>query len=112
MFTGTDFWLWGNQVDAGYRHMAWKSSDGVNWSGQPTFSRRPDAGSGGAVSFGPVAFGAATFVAASNDAYGSQNFYRSVDGVTWDLLPRSAFVGSHPIRNLTFGFAERSPACP
>ena len=61
---------------------------------------------------GPVAFGAGSFVAVSNQAYAGQQFYRSTDGVTWDILPKSAFLGSHPIRNISFGYAEPTAQCP
>ena len=42
--------------------------------------------------------------------YEKQSFYRSKDGVTWDSLPKTSFVGSHPIRDMAYGRLDAS-AC-
>jgi len=42
--------------------------------------------------------------------YEQQSFYRSTDGLSWEQLPASSFVASHPIFYITFGFAETCPA--
>jgi hypothetical protein len=63
---------------------------------------------------GPVARSdGGTFVAISNiwNAYAQQSFLRSTDGLTWEVLPKGAFLGSHPIFYMTFGYAEPSAAC-
>ncbi len=44
--------------------------------------------------------------------YSKQAFYRSTDGMTWDVLPPSAFLGSHPMSSIIWGLAVSSTACP
>ncbi len=44
--------------------------------------------------------------------YDEQEMYRSTDGLTWERLPAGAFVPSHPINFIQFGYAEPSAVCP
>ena len=47
------------------------------------------------------------------EGYAQQKFMRSTDGgSTWDVLPGSAFVASHQIFHITWGWADPSTACP
>ena len=46
------------------------------------------------------------------EGYDQQSFYRSTDGLTWDELGAGAFVPSHGIFYVTFGYAEPSADCP
>jgi hypothetical protein len=43
--------------------------------------------------------------------YDEQEFYRSRDGVTWEVLLRGAYAGSHPISFIAFGRGARPAAC-
>jgi hypothetical protein len=38
--------------------------------------------------------------------YENQDFYRSSDGLNWEVLPAEHFVGSHPIRDIAFGYVD------
>ncbi|MGA9525386.1 MAG: sialidase family protein, partial [Myxococcaceae bacterium] len=108
------------RAEAGSQFARYASADGETWTMAPTTVRRPQPGGGVRTENGPslgiVAYGEGVF-AAVNDEWGryyeDQSFYRSEDdGLTWDELPKSAFVGSHPITKLAFGYAERSSVCP
>jgi hypothetical protein len=100
VWSGTDFRAW--SADAMYA-----SSDGVSWTSTPTVPN---------LRIGPVA--------ASNDGvfvgvrggwqvwYDQQEFYRSDDGINWQLLDSNSFVGSHPIRSIAFGYGSPSSSCP
>jgi hypothetical protein len=37
---------------------------------------------------------------------------RSTDGVTWTTLPMNAFLQSHAIFRMSFGYADASATCP
>jgi len=43
--------------------------------------------------------------------YDAQVFYRSADGVNWEVLPRDAYTGGHPIKVIAFGYGESSEHC-
>jgi hypothetical protein len=95
LWTGTEFMTW-NRSDV---H---RSKDGKVWSKEQI---SPANISIGAVARGPHG----TFVA-SNDGwlvwYEKQQFFRSSDGVHWDVLDKSKFKGSHPITFVRFGYAD------
>ena len=114
VWTGTEFVSWGSVSN---QRRLIRSPDGMTWTSTATASRRngvPVAGGGpliGAVARSP----SGTFVAANGGWqtwYTSQRFFRSTDGVTWDELPMTAFVGSHPIQHIAWGEGARSSACP
>lgn len=44
--------------------------------------------------------------------YEKQEFYRSADGLTWDVLPAASFTGGHPIRAIAHGTLAPGGACP
>jgi len=95
------FVIWG----AGQR---WASSDGLQWDATPTDP---------AITIGAVARDDdGAFVAVRGGWqvwYESQEFYRSEDGVTWDVLPDGSFVGSHPVNHIAFGRIDAdASACP
>jgi hypothetical protein len=114
VWTGTEFVTWGSMSN---QRRILRSPDGMAWTSTATALRRngaPVAGNGpliGAVARSP----SGTFVAANGGWqtwYTSQRFFRSADGVTWDELPLTAFVGSHPIQHIVWGEGARSSACP
>jgi hypothetical protein len=39
--------------------------------------------------------------------YERQEFYRSQDGVSWEILPAGSFTGGHPIRAIAHGYTTR-----
>jgi len=95
MWTGDELVVFSSQ-------MRFTSADGTTWAGE-------------AISPAEVRIGA---VARSPDGtyvahragwmvwYEQQRMYRSDDGLTWEILPEGAFVGSHPIRSLRFGYVQ------
>jgi hypothetical protein len=101
IWTGTEFWIWAN----GYRL---SSPDGKTWTQTPLTG---ESWIEGVVARSPLT---GTLVAVQNEwnGYSQQVLLRSADGVNWDLLPASAFVASHPLWAITFGYAPPSAACP
>ena len=99
VWTGSQFWFWS-------RTARWSSPDGLTWTSTKLTP---------AVSLGPVARspnGTLVAVASVREGYRTQRFLRSLDGVSWQTLPLTAFSGSHPIFFISWGLAERSSVCP
>jgi hypothetical protein len=100
LWTGAEFMTWGQRG-------LYRSRDGAAWTAQATVPAN--------LLIGPVARGdSGTFVAVKDEWqqwYAKQEFYRSTDGVTWEVLPRTAFAGSHPISFIAFGHGVRPAAC-
>jgi len=100
VFNNGAFFLWSGA-------MRYRSTDGETWVST--------AGNAG-VDIGPVAVSDdGTFVATRGGWqvwYDKQKFFRSTDGITWDTLPPTAFVASHPITSFVFGYAKPSAECP
>lgn len=44
--------------------------------------------------------------------YEEMRWYRSSDGITWETLAPSDSILSHPVREMTFGYADPSAVCP
>ncbi len=101
VWTGSEFMVW--QQNALFR-----SKDAVAWT---MASITPAS-----VHIGQVAVNKhGTFVAVNGDWqawYDKQEFYRSTDGVSWDVLPKTAFTGSHPIYFIQAADVEASAQCP
>ncbi len=101
VFGGGAFYVWNGST-------RWRSTDGLTWVSA--------AGTPANVEIGPVARSPdGTFVATRGGWqvwYENQRFYRSTDGVAWDVLPAGAFVPSHPITSFLFGYALPSAVCP
>jgi len=99
LFTGSEFVTWG-RTD---KNVMYRSADGAIWTATPS-----------APSLGPAARSEdGTFVATNSgwmQWYEKQAFYRSKDGITWETLPKTAFTGSHPIRDMAYGRLDAS-AC-
>ena len=97
MWTGGDFVGFG----ASARHT---SADGLDWTSTPYASGDPS----------PTALArsaAGTYVAQRDGWlvwYEQQTLFRSEDGLNWTALPAGAFVGSHPLRHIRFGYVEPS----
>ena len=101
LFEAGAFYAW----DGATRY---RSTDGLTWVSA--------VGTPSDVSIGAVARSAnGTFVATRAGWqvwYEKQRFYRSADGITWEVLPATAFVASHPITSILFGHARPSVECP
>jgi hypothetical protein len=100
VWTGTEFLFWGDDA-----YMI-SSPDGVTWTKKAMLTP---------TRLGPVARGPdGTLVAVGNvwEGYAQQSFWRSTDGLTWEALPKTAFVPSHGIFYMAFGYADPSSACP
>ena len=85
----------------------YRSSDGQNWTVTETVPSDIDIGVA-AVS------GEGTIVGVTSrwqQHYDSQLFYRSEDGVHWEVLARDAYTGGHPIKVIAFGYGESSQHC-
>jgi hypothetical protein len=101
VFTGTEFMVW-------KYGMVYRSFDGLTWIGEPL--------SPGNLHVGAVARSPDGVFVASNSGwltwYEKQGFYRSTDGVTWEVLDSSKFKGSHPINFIEHGMVEPNAVCP
>jgi hypothetical protein len=101
VWTGNEFFAWaGNQLH--------RSRDGAAWQSTALV---PSSVSIGAVARSP----SGTFVSVRGGWqtwYDQQRFYRSTDGVNWDVLPNTNFVGSHPINWIEYGTAPAGTVCP
>ncbi len=116
VWTGTDFLAWGNLYPPANTAVVFRSSDGESWTATPLVGRRPDGGMG-RPELGPISRSPSTGTLVSvrgnwMNWYARQEFYRSVDGVTWDFLSGANFVGSHPINDITYGVGTSSSICP
>ena len=101
VWTGSQFWLW----SPGFRH---HSTNGLNWTATAI---QPSNAAIGAVARSDNG----TLVAANkgwNLYYDNQQFYRSTDGINWELLASNKFTKSHPISRMTFGYVQPSAQCP
>ncbi len=109
LWTGSEFVYWG--LDEDYRDARYTSPDGVDWEQTPV-----SADTGGVMRLGPVARSPdGTYVAvrgAWQQWYDEQRFYRSTDGIEWHTLPSGMYTGSHPLRQIVFGYGAPSAACP
>lgn len=98
LWTGSQFVVW----SPGQMHA---SLDGESWTSTHTTP---------SLSIGPAAVSDdGVFVAVRGGWqvwYEEQAFYRSDDGINWETLPSGSFVGSHPIRDIAFGYVDAD--CP
>ena len=103
-----------NGIWNGSEFMAWnfgtvyRSADGRHWTSTETVPNDIDFGVAAVSDQG-------TIVGISNgwqQHYDSQVFYRSEDGVNWEVLSAAAYTGGHPIKVIAFGYGEPSAQCP
>lgn len=101
VFDGDAFLVWSQGT-------RWSSEDGVSWSSDST----EPAG----LQLGPVAIGDTGTIVGVRGGwqvwYEEQEFYRSTDGIQWEVLPPDSFSGGHPIRAITYGYGDPSSVCP
>ena len=101
IWTGSEFFVY----EGSTLH---RSADGATWQSEPI--------SPGDISIGQVARSpGGTFVAANAGWmvwYEKQKFFRSEDGVNWEVLPAEAFTGSHPIYFMAHGEVTPGAGCP
>ncbi len=100
IWTGTEFWIYSGAK-------LFKSPDGQAWTNQEIAP--------GHIAIGALARSPDGTLVAANDGwqvwYEKQQFFRSTDGVHWDVLPMTAFTGSHPINFISFGYVPASAGC-
>lgn len=100
VFTGGAFIVYGGGKQ-------WRSEDGTSWDGADVTPPGTPIGNFAVSDDG-------TF-AAANDGwqvwYENQHFYRSADGIDWEVLPAGSFTGSHPIYFMSFGHVAPSAGC-
>ncbi len=112
--TGTEFVTWGRSMTMGLVQL--RSVDGVRWTPAALSATNADGSRATTPRINAAARSpSGTFVTVHgewNNWYDRQLFYRSTDGVRWQALARSAFVGSHPIRFFTYAEIARGGACP
>lgn len=97
--TGTEFVVY--QGNRGFR-----TADGSSWSAFDSNQRV------GVLGHNPAT---GTYVMTQDSwgqPYTEQRFHRSTDGITWEQLPLSAFVQSHPITHILSGYGSPSTTCP
>jgi hypothetical protein len=118
VWTGSEFMAWGRRSSTDQPSL-FRSADGATWTTVATQTRRRSPDGSVTLGEGPpleaVAHGGDTFVGVNGGWdvwYEKQLFYRSTDGVTWDVLPAGASTGGHPIQHIAFGEGRRSPTCP
>ena len=101
LWTGSEFLAWGEGQLS-------RSVDGKTWESESTSPTSIDMGNVARSESG-------TFVGVSRarlSAYANQAFFRSADGITWDALDTSKFVGSHRILSVSFGYLDPGAGCP
>jgi len=101
IWSGSEFMTWNHST-------LYRSTDGEAWTTTTALSSDVDIG---VTAVSPEG----TVVAVSNgwqQHYASQSFYRSEDGVHWDVLARDAYTGGHPVKVIAFGYGEPSEHCP
>jgi hypothetical protein len=100
VWTGTEFWIYSGAK-------LFKSPDGQGWTSQDITPKN--------IAIGQLARSPSGTLVAVNDGwqvwYEKQQFFRSSDGVNWDVLPATAFTGSHPIYFISFGYVPPSAGC-
>lgn len=101
IWDGEAFMVWG----AGNR---FRSTDGVTWTSATVSPAGIDIG---VVARNPATGTIAAVRGGWQVWYEDQAFYRSADGLTFEVLAPSSFTGGHPIRSMTFGYGEPSPDC-
>ncbi|MEM6789377.1 MAG: hypothetical protein AAF715_17790 [Myxococcota bacterium] len=102
---GSQFIVWGSEGGV----KAYTSADGTVWTAAETNLGNERFGE---VARNPVT---GTMVAARSQWqqwYEDMRWYRSADGLTWETLPPNAGPETHAIREMTFGWADPSAACP
>ncbi|PRP91679.1 hypothetical protein [Enhygromyxa salina] len=102
VFDGVQFVSW---RDGG----RWVSSDGASWTSTDLVIEGLPQGHGFAL--GPVARSeeTGTYVSVREGWqvwYEAQDFYRSGDGVTWEVLSAGSFAASHRIRHIAYGWVD------
>jgi len=101
VWTGSEFFVYQGST-------LHRSADGQAWQSEPIAP--------GDASIGPIARSPdGTFVAANAGWmvwYEQQKFFRSEDGVNWEVLPADAFTGSHPIYFMAHGEVAPGAGCP
>jgi hypothetical protein len=105
-FTSRPIWT-GNEFRVYEGATLWKSSDGQAWTSEGS---QPPSVSIGALSRSPEG----TWLAVNagwQTWYEKQEFYRSQDGISWELLDASKFTGSHPVSFMSFGYVAASSDC-
>lgn len=99
-------------VHDGEQFVAWTneerfaSPDGARWQATPLVVEGLPEGHG--FDLGPIARSGETGTYVSVRGgwmqwYDAQDFYRSEDGITWQVLPAGSFVASHRIRHIAYG---------
>jgi hypothetical protein len=105
-FDGEQFVVW----TSGQR---WASPDGASWAATDLVIEGLPEGHG--FEPGPIARSGETGTYVSvrggwQQWYDDQDFYRSEDGVTWQVLPAGSFAASHRVRHIAYGRVDAS-AC-
>jgi hypothetical protein len=100
VWTGEEFWIYSGAT-------LFKSADGQSWTSQGI--------SPSGIAIGALARSPEGTLVAANDGwqvwYEKQQFFRSTNGVDWEVLPETAFTGSHPINFIDFGYVASSAGC-
>ncbi len=103
VWNGNQFVTWSNWFDGYYRYT---SPDGITWTKQKMLTE---------VNIATVMVSSQGTYIASNDhwtGHERQQFLRSKDGLTWEILPAGSFVPSHAILRFAEGEADGSQVCP
>ena len=100
VWTGSEFYVYDGAT-------LWRSADGAAWLSEAVTP---------GVSIGALARSPDGTMVATNAGwmawYEKQQFYRSTDGKTWEVLAPGTFVGSHPINFISHGTVTPGAGCP
>ena len=102
-----------NGIWNGSEFMAWnygtlyRSTDAESWTTTQTVPNDIDIGVAAVSDQGTIVGVTSHW----QQHYDSQVFYRSEDGVNWEVLPENAYTGGHPITTMTFGYGQPSEHC-
>ena len=100
VWTGSEFMAWG-------RGKRYSSPDGQTWTARDISPSN--------LNLGPVAAGQGAFAAVRGgwqQWYEKQEFYQSSDGLTWRVLDKAKFTGSHPGQEMIFAPIAANALCP
>lgn len=108
-------------VHDGAQFVAWTndqrmtSPDGATWQATDLVVEGLPAGHG--FELGPIARSGETGTYVSvrggwQQWYDAQDFYRSEDGITWQVLPAGSFAASHRVRHIAYGRVDASACAP
>ncbi len=110
VWDGHHFYVWGTLADQS-KLVRFKSADGADWSAEPPVGTNLDHDRWESVGVTTLGHFVAT-TSVWDGGYEHQKFARSDDGITWEVLPSTAYVAGHPISQFAAGIVPANLYCP